>query len=87
MLLPRFTLRTVLAITTACAVLFLFAGIAYRGETWAWGTTIGILSLGVTAIVQAMFFGIVWCFAQLSPRRPPQTIVENRAANEVGATS
>jgi hypothetical protein len=71
MFLPRFTLRTVLAATAACAVLFLFAGIAYRGETWAWGVVAGILSFTVVAMVQALFFGIVWCFAQIFTSRSP----------------
>jgi hypothetical protein len=82
MLLPRFTLRSVLAATAACAVLFLFVGIASRGETWAWGVTIGMLSLGVVAVVQAMFFGVVWCFAQLFTTRPPATSSGSRPAQQ-----
>jgi hypothetical protein len=69
MLLPRYTIRTILAVTTLCAVVFLLVGTAYRGQTWAWGATIGVLSLAVTALVHAVHsvcFGIVWCFAQLS---------------------
>jgi len=82
MLLPQFTLRSVLAATAVCAVLFLFVGIAYRGETWAWGATIGILSLGVVAIVQALFFCIVWCFAQLFTRPTPDTRSARRPVRE-----
>ncbi len=66
MLLPRFTLRTILAITTAAAVFFLLVGTGFRGQAWAWGAAIGILSLGVAALVHAACFGIVWCFARLS---------------------
>lgn len=69
MLIPRFTLRTVLVITTVCAGLFLLLGMAARGEKWAWGAAIGVLSLGVTAVVHAACFGIVWCFSRLSDRR------------------
>lgn len=87
MLLPRFTLRSVLAATAVCAVLFLFVGIAYRGETWAWGATIGILSIGVVAVVQAMFFGVVWCFAQLFTTRSPARGSESRPAHEPGVTT
>jgi hypothetical protein len=69
MLLPRFNLRTILAVTTAAAVFFLLVGTGIRGQAWAWGAAIGILSLGVTALVHAACFGIVWCFAQLSTAR------------------
>jgi ABC-type uncharacterized transport system permease subunit len=69
MLFPRFTLRTILAFTVASAVFFLLVGTGYRGQQWAWGAAIGILSLGVTAFVHAACFGIVWCFAQLSSAR------------------
>ena len=69
MLFPRFTLRTILAVMLASAVLFLLVGTGYRGQQWAWGAAIGILSLGVTALVHAACFGIVWCFAHLSTAR------------------
>jgi hypothetical protein len=87
MLLPRFTLRAVLATTAVCAVLFLFVGIAYRGETWAWGATIGILSLGVAVVVQAIFFGVVWCFAQLFTKSSPETSGGRRPLHEPEAAS
>ncbi len=82
MLLPRFTLRTILAVTTACALLFLLLGTAYRGETWAWAGSIGVLSLAVTALVHATCFGIVWCFALLTNPRPPSPMLANTANAE-----
>ena len=66
MILPRFTIRTILAVTALCAVLFLLVGTGYRGQTWAWGASIGVLSLAVAALVHAACFGIAWCFARLS---------------------
>ena len=70
MFFPRFNLRTILAVTTAAAVFFLLVGTGYRGQQWAWGAAIGVASLGVTALVHAACFGIVWCFAQTSTARP-----------------
>ena len=70
MLFPRFTLRTILAVTTAAAVFFLLVGTGYRGQQWAWGAAIGVLSLVVVAFVHAACFGIVWCFARLAARGP-----------------
>lgn len=72
MLFPRFTLRTILAVMTASAVFFLLVGTGYRGHPWAWGSVIGIVSLGVTALVHAACFGIVWCFARFSTARTPR---------------
>jgi hypothetical protein len=79
MLLPQFTLRTALKLLTACAVLFLFVGIAYRGEAWAWGVSIGMLSLAVVALVQAAFYGIVWCFSRLMPARATRSNSADRS--------
>jgi hypothetical protein len=72
MIVPRFTIRTAFAVVTGCAFLFLVAGMAYRGQTWAWGVTIGAVSLLISALVHAAWFGIVWLFTQL-PSRPQPT--------------
>jgi hypothetical protein len=67
MALPRYTLRSILVLVTASAVLFLLLGLAFRGQLLAWGAVIAVLSLGVTALVHAACFGVVWCCAKLSP--------------------
>jgi hypothetical protein len=64
MMLPRFTIRTLLAILTASAVVFVMVGTAFRGQYWAWGVTIGIISCIVTALSHAAWFGIIWFFAR-----------------------
>lgn len=69
MLLPRFTIRALLVMLTACAIVFLILGMAYRGQTWAWGISIGLLSLLLTALVHAAWFGIVWIFTQMPSSR------------------
>ena len=74
MLLPRFTLRTILAVVTVCALLFVVVGMAARGQTWAWGVVIGILSLLVTALVHAAWFGMVWMFAQIPTRNATERV-------------
>jgi hypothetical protein len=72
MLVPRFTIRTIFSVVTIAAVVFVVAGMALRGETWAWGITIGMITLVVTMLVHAAWFGIVWMFAQL-PALPADT--------------
>jgi hypothetical protein len=65
MLLPRFSIRTTLAMITAAAMVFVIVGMAYRGQNWAWGVTIAVISLGIIAIVHAAWFGLAWMFAQM----------------------
>jgi hypothetical protein len=71
-LLPRFTIRALLNLVTICAVAFLIAGMAYRGQVWAWGVTIGLISLVFTMVVHAAWFGAVQLFAKVSP--PPKEV-------------
>ena len=77
MLLPRFTIRTLLVMLTVSAVAFVILGMAYRGQNWAWGISIGLASLLVTAIVHAAWFGIVWIFTQMPSSRSKATGREN----------
>lgn len=70
LLMPRFTIRALLAVLTLAAFVFVVAGMAYRGQTWAWGVTIGVFSLLATALVHAAWFGIVWIFARISSTSP-----------------
>ncbi len=69
MLLPRFTIRTLLALLTVGAVASVIIGMAFRGQNWAWGASIGLLSLFVTALVHAAWFGTVWMFTQAPSAR------------------
>jgi len=64
MLVPRFTIRAMLVVMTLLAVFFLLVGTAFRGQNWAWGVAIGVVSLAVAALIHAACFGMVWLFAQ-----------------------
>lgn len=64
-LLPRFSIRVLLALVTICAFVFVVVGMAARGQNWAWGVTIAVASLVVTAVVHAAWFGVVWLFARM----------------------
>ncbi|MCI0335504.1 MAG: hypothetical protein L0228_20040 [Planctomycetes bacterium] len=69
-LLPRFSIRTLFWMITASAFAFVVAGMAARGQDWAWGVTIGLASVLIAALVHAAWFGVVWLFAQLPSARP-----------------
>ena len=69
MLLPRFTIRALLAMLTVCAFVFVIVGMAFRGQHWAWGITIGMLSLAFTALVHSAWFSAVWILAQMQSQK------------------
>jgi asparagine N-glycosylation enzyme membrane subunit Stt3 len=56
MLLPRYSLRWLLGLMTACSVLFLVMARAYEGKQWAIAVSVAIGSLVVVAIVQGLVF-------------------------------
>jgi hypothetical protein len=91
MLLPRFTIRTLLAILTASAVVFVMVGTAFRGQYWAWGVTIGIISCIITALSHSAWFAMVWFFARvpemragLSAATPAAPLVPTSTSNSAG---
>jgi hypothetical protein len=65
-LVPRFTIRTLLVIITLAAIVFVMIGTATRGQYWAWGVTIGLVSIIITGLAHAAWFGIVWMFMRVS---------------------
>jgi hypothetical protein len=77
MLIPRFSIRTLLMMLTAGAVACLIAGMAYRGKEWALAATIALASVVVAAFVHATLFALIWIFAKVTgagkqyDRQPP----------------
>jgi hypothetical protein len=67
MLLPRFGIRTLLILLTLGAVASVIIGTGFRGQNWAWGASIGILSLFVTAFFHAAWFAAIWGIARRQP--------------------
>ena len=64
MLLPRFTLRTLLAVLTGVAVLSLLAGQALGGRAWALGVTVAVVSVPLALVVHAGCFSLAMVFAR-----------------------
>jgi hypothetical protein len=83
MLAPRFSIRTLLVMISGGAVVFLVAGMAVRGQLWAWGVTIAALSVAVAAVAHGAWFGLVWLFAQL----PTQHRADRAPASEPKSSS
>ena len=56
MLIPRFSLRTLLGAMTVFAVLALVVSMAVRGQSWAIGVAAGAASLVLALVVNAALF-------------------------------
>src|SRR5262249_44050520 len=65
MLLPRFSIRTLLVLLTLGAAASVVVGMAFHGHAWAWAVSIAILCLAVTAIVHAAWFALIWRLARV----------------------
>ena len=79
MLIPRFTLRWLFAVTTVVAVIALVASWAGRGIPWAIGVTAAVLMLAVVILFHVAMFAIVWLFAEFTRRRqPPEPVAAPR---------
>ncbi len=72
MLLPRFSLKTILTLLSVSTVIFVVAGQAFQGKAWAAGVTIAVASIPVCLFVHAVFYGIIGLLARvISPQQVP----------------
>jgi hypothetical protein len=65
MLIPRYTLRWLLGLTTFSAGVSLILAHAVRGEAWAIGVTAGLWSLVVVGLFYIAAFLVAWLIAQV----------------------
>ena len=65
-MLPRFTIRRLLAVVTGCAILFTIAGTAMRGQFWAIAFLIAFGAVVAGFLVYAAVFAVVWMFAEFA---------------------
>ena len=67
MLIPQFSIRWMLMVMTACAGVFSIFGFAVRGDGWAIGFSIAVVSAAVALFFCALLFAVVWLFSVLMP--------------------
>jgi hypothetical protein len=60
MLIPRFSLRTLVIVMTAAAVVSCAGAFAVRGHHWAIAFSVALLSLVLTLLLHAAFFLVAW---------------------------
>ena len=72
MLIPQYTIRWLLAVMAACAVVFSIFVLAVRGSPWArgvaQGVSVAILSLVIVLLVHAFVFTLLWLFSVVTSR-------------------
>ncbi len=65
MLLPRYSLRTTLLVTTVCAIFFVILGQAVQGRPWAVVVSVSVVSLLVLLLFHALLYLITSRFTRL----------------------
>ena len=66
MLLPRYSLRAMLALALAVAVLGIVGGQAVTGATWAIAVLVAVGSVVLSAMVFALFYALVATFSRVA---------------------
>jgi hypothetical protein len=65
MVIPRFSLRWLLALTTFCALLSLVVSLAIRGQAWAIGISAALAALVLLGVLFVATFLVAWLVAQV----------------------
>lgn len=63
MLIPRFTIRSLLILTAVCGVLFAIVALALRQHVWAMAVSIGAGSLVLAFLCYGASFGVAYGLA------------------------
>ena len=65
MLIPRFSLRLMLLLTTVCAVFFYVVTLANQGSQAAAAFSIAVVGVVLSMMIQASTFGVAWAFTAM----------------------
>lgn len=68
-LIPQYSIRWLLSVTTVFAVLFLVGRQAVRGSVLATAASFGFITLAAVFLVYATVFGVIWCLFQVFHRQ------------------
>lgn len=69
MLIPRYSIRMILLVTSMAAAIALLAGFAVKGHFWAAAIVAGFLFLLAAFFMYGLTFAIVWGLSQLIFKR------------------
>ena len=65
MVLPQFSIKTLIGITAGVAVMALIASWGGQGTAWAIGATIAVIMVVFTLLIHASLFGLMWLLAPI----------------------
>jgi len=63
MLIPRFSIRFLLILTTLCAAFFAIVTLAAQGSQWATAVSVAIAGIVLALSIHAGTFGVAWILA------------------------
>lgn len=66
MIIPRFSLRWLLALITVCGGLSMILAYAVQNKPWAIGAVAGIAALAVIVALHAAAFSVAWLLTQFA---------------------
>jgi hypothetical protein len=69
MLIPQYSLRSILAVTAACGFVSLIGAAAVRGAPWAQALVTSIAALALILLIHALMFLVMGLFSLLIPKR------------------
>jgi hypothetical protein len=72
MLIPRFTVRQLLLITAASALVALAVSEALRGQAWALAVSMAVGGLAVAVVVSVGLFFVAWLISLVFVSSPPK---------------
>jgi hypothetical protein len=81
MLIPRFSLRHLLILTTASAIFFYVVAMATRGHQWALVVSIAGSSVLLALVVHAVLFAIAWLLTLLGSMFTNRRVAASPFAN------
>jgi hypothetical protein len=81
MLIPRFSLRQLLVITTASAIFCYVIAMATRGHLWAMAIAIAVSSVISALIVHAGLFALAWLLTLIGGLFTKQHVAASPFAN------
>ncbi|MBC8356007.1 MAG: hypothetical protein H8E66_28860 [Planctomycetes bacterium] len=81
MLIPRFSLRQLLAITTVSSLFCYIIAMATRGHQWAIAITLAISSLLLTLVIHAIIFSVAWLLTLFGGSFSKQRVAVSPFAN------
>jgi hypothetical protein len=68
MLIPQFSIRSLLILTAVCGVACLILSLAIAGQAWAISVSVAIGSLFLMLLLYAVFFLAVWLVVAITAR-------------------